>query len=326
MNGRKMTPKGEMSMAASGPPPQHLPPLMKAFFAPRLAQPHVPLNLHKKTRPFTGFAGLLENFESEQPPPRLVNETTKERRERLKKGKEASHESQLIESRKKWNPTKDLENKPSATADPYKTIFVGRLDYATTERDLKRFFERVGPVKAVCLIHDLEGNSRGYAFVEMEQEADMRRAYDRFNGERLDGRRIIVDVERGRTVRDWLPRKLGGGKGDTRRTRSPQKNKKKGARPNSLPPRDSRDRHSRDERRGGGYDDRRRARSRSRERRSNFRDDRNDRRGGGGHREERRRPRDDRRRDHGGSSSRGPPRSSGYGSSQSGGQGHYGPR
>lgn len=42
-------------------------------------------------------------------------------------------------------------------------------------------------------------------------------AYKRADGKKLDGRRVLVDVERGRTVKGWLPRRLGGGLGGTRR-------------------------------------------------------------------------------------------------------------
>ncbi|EYC21015.1 hypothetical protein Aduo_008971 [Ancylostoma duodenale] len=44
-------------------------------------------------------------------------------------------------------------------------------------------------------------------------------AYKRADGTKVDGRRLIVDYERGRTQKSWLPRRLGGGKGDTRRAR-----------------------------------------------------------------------------------------------------------
>jgi U1 small nuclear ribonucleoprotein len=43
------------------------------------------------------------------------------------------------------------------------------------------------------------------------------------NGRRVDGRRVIVDYERGRTKKEWLPRRLGGGKGDTRRDREEER-------------------------------------------------------------------------------------------------------
>lgn len=46
---------------------------------------------------------------------------------------------------------------------------------------------------------------------------------DRGHGRRVDGRRVTVDYERGRTKEDWLPRRLGGGRGDTRRDREEEK-------------------------------------------------------------------------------------------------------
>ncbi|CAG9530161.1 unnamed protein product [Cercopithifilaria johnstoni] len=44
-------------------------------------------------------------------------------------------------------------------------------------------------------------------------------AYKKADGMKIDGRRVVVDYERGRTQKSWLPRRLGGGKGDTRRLR-----------------------------------------------------------------------------------------------------------
>lgn len=42
-------------------------------------------------------------------------------------------------------------------------------------------------------------------------------AYKHADGKKIDGRRVLVDVERSRTVKGWLPRRLGGGIGGTRR-------------------------------------------------------------------------------------------------------------
>ena len=42
-------------------------------------------------------------------------------------------------------------------------------------------------------------------------------AYKHADGKKIDGRRVLVDVERARTVKGWLPRRLGGGLGGTRR-------------------------------------------------------------------------------------------------------------
>lgn len=42
-------------------------------------------------------------------------------------------------------------------------------------------------------------------------------AYKNADGNKIDGKRVLVDVERARTVKGWLPRRLGGGLGGTRR-------------------------------------------------------------------------------------------------------------
>lgn len=48
-------------------------------------------------------------------------------------------------------------------------------------------------------------------------------ALERGNGRRVDGARVVVDYERGRTKTDWIPRRLGGGKGDKRRDRDTER-------------------------------------------------------------------------------------------------------
>ena len=44
---------------------------------------------------------------------------------------------------------------------------------------------------------------KGYAFIEYEHKNDMKSAYKVADGKKLEGRRITVDVERGRTVPGW---------------------------------------------------------------------------------------------------------------------------
>ncbi|RUS82000.1 hypothetical protein EGW08_010227 [Elysia chlorotica] len=46
---------------------------------------------------------------------------------------------------------------------------------------------------------------------------DKTAAYKNADGKKIDGRRVLVDVERGRTVKGWRPRRLGGGLGGTRK-------------------------------------------------------------------------------------------------------------
>jgi len=109
-----------------------------------------------------------------------------------------------------WNPA---ENE-SATTDPYRTLFVARIHYDTSESKLRREFETYGKIKQIKLIHDIQTDKpRGYAFIEYEDESSMHAAYKRADGKKIDGRRVVVDIERGRTIKGWKPRRLGGGKG-----------------------------------------------------------------------------------------------------------------
>ena len=56
--------------------------------------------------------------------------------------------------------------------------------------------------------------------MEFEESRGAEAAYNRGDGRRIDGRRVLVDKEFGRLNRDWLPRRLGGGKGgESRRNR-----------------------------------------------------------------------------------------------------------
>jgi len=60
------------------------------------------------------------------------------------------------------------------------------------------------------------GKFRGYAFIQFAKEEDMKSAFKDADAKKINGRRIVVDVERGRTVKTWRPKRLGGGLGRTR--------------------------------------------------------------------------------------------------------------
>lgn len=91
---------------------------------------------------------------------------------------------------------------------------MGRLSYATTEDALAHFFAQYGEVRRVRLVRDIATqHSKGYAFVEFEQEHAFVRAYRDSHRQELDGHTILVDFERGRVMPGWKPRRLGGGLG-----------------------------------------------------------------------------------------------------------------
>lgn len=106
----------------------------------------------------------------------------------------------------------DDVNIPKET-DPYKTIFVGRLAFTTTEERLRKEFEFCGTVDRVRLVKNLQGKSKGYGFVTFKHQSDAEYAFQKADGRRVEGKRILVDRELGRTKKSWLPRRLGGGKG-----------------------------------------------------------------------------------------------------------------
>ena len=189
-----------------------LPVTLLAHFVPRPPIQFEPPPQDRKLRHLDGMAQYVDLFENETPPPREVFETPRERRNRRKQERQIQHELRLAEARAEYNPSEN----PVAVSDPYKTLFVGRLAYETTDRTLRRVFEEWGRVKDIKIINDKDGKSRGYAFVEYEHERDLKDAYKHADGIKIDGRNVLVDVERGRTVPGWFPRRLGGGKGPGR--------------------------------------------------------------------------------------------------------------
>jgi len=72
-------------------------------------------------------------------------------------------------------------------------LFVGSLPWAVTDENLKSAFETHGSVVSAKVITDRQtGRSRGFGFVEMENEADASKAIEALNGSELNGRSIIV--------------------------------------------------------------------------------------------------------------------------------------
>ncbi|EDW64625.1 U1 small nuclear ribonucleoprotein 70 kDa [Drosophila virilis] len=198
---------------------QYLPPNLLALFASRDPIPFMPpvdkLPHEKKSRGYLGVAKFMSDFEDpkDTPLPKTV-ETRQERLERRRREKAEQVAYKLEREIALWDPT-EIKN---ATEDPFRTLFIARINYDTSESKLRREFEFYGPIKKIVLIHDQDsGKPKGYAFIEYEHERDMHAAYKHADGKKIDSKRVLVDVERARTVKGWLPRRLGGGLGGTRR-------------------------------------------------------------------------------------------------------------
>ncbi|XP_057713404.1 cold inducible RNA binding protein a isoform X2 [Corythoichthys intestinalis] len=73
-------------------------------------------------------------------------------------------------------------------------LFVGGLNFTTTEDTLAMAFGKYGTIEKVDVIKDKEtGRSRGFGFVKYENMEDAKDALEAMNGKTLDGRSIRVD-------------------------------------------------------------------------------------------------------------------------------------
>ncbi|XP_010133564.1 PREDICTED: U11/U12 small nuclear ribonucleoprotein 35 kDa protein isoform X2 [Buceros rhinoceros silvestris] len=100
------------------------------------------------------------------------------------------------------------------TGDPHLTLFVARLNLQTTEEKLKEVFSRYGDIRKIRLVRDLvTGFSKGYAFIEYKEERALLKAHRDANRLVIDQHEIFVDFELERTLKGWIPRRLGGGFG-----------------------------------------------------------------------------------------------------------------
>ena len=86
-----------------------------------------------------------------------------------------------------------------------KKLFIGKLNYDTTEEALKEAFAAVGEVESVKIIFDREsGRSKGFGFVEMGSDDLAKAAIEQLNNTEVDSRAIVVAeaIEKPRPQRD----------------------------------------------------------------------------------------------------------------------------
>ena len=79
-------------------------------------------------------------------------------------------------------------------------IHVGNLSYEVTEEDLRGTFEEFGHVASITIIKDKRsGRSKGFGFVSMPTEAEVKAAIAGLNGRELKGRSLKVGRARPRS-------------------------------------------------------------------------------------------------------------------------------
>jgi cold-inducible RNA-binding protein len=90
-----------------------------------------------------------------------------------------------------------------------KKIYVGNLSFSVTEAKLRSLFEAYGSVTSATLVTDRDsGQSRGFGFVEMTNDAEAAKAINGMNGKDVEGRTLTVNEAR--------PRAEGSGGGRKR--------------------------------------------------------------------------------------------------------------
>ncbi|MBX2923602.1 MAG: RNA-binding protein [Chitinophagaceae bacterium] len=92
-------------------------------------------------------------------------------------------------------------------------LYVGNLSWTMTEDDLRTLFEQYGTVTSIKIVKDREtGRSKGFGFVEMENDTEAQNALSSLYDKEVQGRKIVINEAQER------PAKSGGGGGFKKRS------------------------------------------------------------------------------------------------------------
>ncbi|MFH1561439.1 MAG: RNA-binding protein [Patescibacteria group bacterium] len=98
-----------------------------------------------------------------------------------------------------------------------KKLFVGGFPYSVTSAQLEEAFAKFGKVSSCDLIIDrYTGQSKGFAFIEMEDDAAAEAAIAALNNTDFEGRTITVNVARPKEDKPRFDNRGGGGRRDDR--------------------------------------------------------------------------------------------------------------
>jgi len=92
-----------------------------------------------------------------------------------------------------------------------KKLYVGNLPYNVNDAELRDLFQDFGDVASASVVMDREtGRSRGFGFVEINDDGQAEQAIEKMNGADCQGRNLVVNEARPREARG--PRGGGGGR------------------------------------------------------------------------------------------------------------------
>lgn len=93
-------------------------------------------------------------------------------------------------------------------------LFVGKLSFNTTDDTLRALFAQYGTVVSAQVAVDRDtSRSRGFGFVEMEEDADAQKAIEALDGKDFEDRTIVVSVARPKEDRPRTGGDFRGGYG-----------------------------------------------------------------------------------------------------------------
>jgi RNA recognition motif-containing protein len=95
-----------------------------------------------------------------------------------------------------------------------KSVFIGNMNFHTTEDDLRTLFEPFGEIGRIDIVNDLDtGLPRGFAFVDMADDVEAAKAIADLDGRELAGRHLRVNEAAPRLERRWPRRRSESGPG-----------------------------------------------------------------------------------------------------------------
>ena len=96
-------------------------------------------------------------------------------------------------------------------------IYVGNLSWSMTDDDLSNLFTQYGTVTSAKILKEKNtGRSKGFGFVEMEDEEAAKTAIATLNESEVQGRKLIVNESQPRPEGSGYKKSGGGGYGGGR--------------------------------------------------------------------------------------------------------------
>jgi RNA recognition motif-containing protein len=93
-------------------------------------------------------------------------------------------------------------------------IYVGNLSWSMTDEDLSSLFTQYGSVSSAKILKDkMNGRSKGFGFVEMEDDEAAKTAIANLNETEVQGRKLIVNESQPRPEGEGFKKRPGGGGG-----------------------------------------------------------------------------------------------------------------